>query len=332
MSLPYTPDAVDTEVITDTILDQLVANYEAIFDGSAFDDGTVRTKYGTVARYVRLHSGLTSQPITLESGSRYLAIILNSDHSARSGRITQGGSLVAGSFTEQASYLFTPGVSSLTCTTSGSGSWSGIDCQLVIIKLDNDYSEWANTASLPYPDLDFADEEVLQATKLNKLIANVNAKKTTMDVLGVEKVNIQNNTATSMVMLGFLNTLEVTTPSSIPSEKIVSELDFDVTSNLEGRMIMVGVSAEYLWESNDYAPERVDIRDSENNIVATKDFEYYNDPSGAVYSIPINMMLQGLDEDTYTVEIVYYLGSSGSHAVDTAYPGITNITVMAFGV
>lgn len=331
MGLPYSPEAVDDETITHTFWNQLVSNYAAIFDGSAFDDGTVKLKYGTVARYIRLHSGNTSQTITLIPGQPYLVIILNSDPDVKLGRVTQSGNVMAYTITKDGGGIFTPEVANAVLAAQGSGAWGSDDVRFIIIKLDNSASEWAELASIPYPGLSFADEEFLQASKVNKVIANVNSSKTTMRTLDVESLSVASNTTTSMIPLGYANADEVTTPATINTEIIVSDTTFDITENLESCLVMISVSADYLFTSNDFYPDRVDVRDSESNVVATQDFTYFSNGSGETYSEPCNLLLSGLAEDEYTVELVYYLQGSGSHAVNTAYPGITNITVMAFG-
>lgn len=331
MSLPHSPEAVDETTITHTFWNQLVANYAAIFDGSAFNDGTVKLKYGSIANYVKLDNANQSENVTLTPGQPYLVLIINSDPDMQLGRITQAGNIVAFSLAKDGLNIFTPSVANALCTVQAGGTWGSDEVHFVIIKLDNSADDWAASATVPYPGLTFANAEVLQASKVNKVIANVNSSKTTLGTLAVEKLSVANNTTTSMIPLGYANGDEVTTPATINTEKIVADLAFDITENLESCAVLISVSADYLWTSNDYRPERVDVRDSDDNIVATQDFVYFSNGSGETYSEPCNIWVADLAEDEYTVELVYYLQGSGSHAVNTAYPAVTNITVMAFG-
>lgn len=332
MSLPYDPTATDATTNTSAFWNQLVANYEAIFDGSAFDSG-ITTKYGSIARYVELDSGNTTESVSLTIGSPYLVVIKDEPgsgldtelglftNSVQKVGITEGG--YGTSFEKVVAGVIIPTTTSFTASVQGGGPTGATVTKFIIIKLDNSASSWANSAAIPVEGLAFTANEILTGQKVNRVISNVNAQQVDREVIDSDIVTIANNTKNSMSVIANKHIDVINTPVTAETAFIATTLDFEVTENLEGSMIIVTGTAHRRETLLDWlTPQKIAIYDSSEVLVAEKEADELT---------WFFVMLDPLEADTYTIELTYYLGDDPNYEDEDVTAVPINITVLGFG-
>lgn len=332
MPLPNNPTATDASTNTSEFWNQLVANYEAIFDGSAFDAG-ITTKYGTVARYVELDAGHTTESVSLVIASPYLVIIKDAPGTGldtQLGLFTNGVQKVGitegnyGSSPDKVvAGIIIPTTTSFSASVQGGGPTGATVTKFAIIKLDNSASSWANTAAIPVPGLVFTANELLTGQKVNRVISNVNTAAVDYAVIDSDLVQIANNTNNSISVIANKHIDEIHTPVTDETAFVATTLNFDITENLEGSVIVVTGTANNRPTLLDFlTPKKIEVFDSSDNLV------------GAVEADQLTwffLVLDPLEADTYTVELTYYLGDD-SNFEDSDVTGVPiNITVLGFG-
>lgn len=331
MSLPNDITATDSTTNTSSFWNDLVENYESIFDGSAFDDESVTTKYGTVARYVELDSGNPTDDVILEVSMPYLVIIKDEPgtgldtqlglftNGVQSVGITEGN--YGDSYVKTTAKVIVPTNTSFVASVQNGGPTSDTVTKFIIIKLNNNPDSWANNPALITPGMTFAPNEILTGQKVNRLIANVNTEAVGKQTVDSGVLDIQNNTKNSMSLIGNITVDEIEAPA-YEASIVVAELPIVIENNLEDSLLLItGVA-----ETKDVLGELVScvavgLYDPTDSLVVEQTGERLD---------WFNLQVPPQDAGSYTVKVSYYNGSLNVDEGDPLSVSL-NITVLGFG-